>query len=316
LSVDSFLLLVLAYFSAMKGITVRKLIWTIVNVGVVILVAGTATAQIPPSADAKGPPGAENPAKSSAPSVRGAEPFRVPGEASGFDKVKTQIHASDEEWKVIGPKLREVMAARRVVEAGLESNPMSGFFFGGGFDPGRPGADRRPPGGFGPPGGGPGFGRDSFDAPGFGPHPADREAAKPQPAGPAPAPGGAAPAASGDAPVAKAEHPGTADIPTGGPPAAKAPGAVPGALPGAAPDPLQRGGPPGFGQNPVTRAMTELQSAAADAKTPPEQLQEKIAAVRSAREKARAVLKAAESNVRQLFTPGQEAVLIGLGYLD
>jgi hypothetical protein len=62
--------------------------------------------------------------------------------------------------------------------------------------------------------------------------------------------------------------------------------------------------------------MAELQSTAADAKASPEQIEQKIAAVRKAREKARADLKAAESDLQQLVTPEQEAMLIALGYLE
>jgi outer membrane protein TolC len=64
------------------------------------------------------------------------------------------------------------------------------------------------------------------------------------------------------------------------------------------------------------QTMTELQTAAADPKTTPEQLKAKIAAVRAARQKAQAELEAAEKDLLQLLTADQEAMLIGLGYLD
>jgi hypothetical protein len=64
---------------------------------------------------------------------------------AGFDAVKSQIKATDEEWKVIGPKLRKVMTARRATELSTRTTGMGGF-------------------------GGPGFGNDSFAGPGnFGP---------------------------------------------------------------------------------------------------------------------------------------------------
>ena len=62
-----------------------------------------------------------------------------PGRGGRFlDDVKAQIRASDEEWKVIGPKLRNLIFLKMIVEGGA-----------GGEGPGRFG---------GPPGGGPGGG--------------------------------------------------------------------------------------------------------------------------------------------------------------
>jgi hypothetical protein len=45
-------------------------------------------------------------------------------------------------------------------------------------------------------------------------------------------------------------------------------------------------------------------------------LQKKVAAVRLAREKAHADLDVAQKELLQLLTPDQEAILVGLGYLD
>jgi hypothetical protein len=66
----------------------------------------------------------------------------------------------------------------------------------------------------------------------------------------------------------------------------------------------------------VSRALTELQNAATDAKSSPDDLREKIAAIRAARAKARDELRAKQQELVQLVTPTQEATLIGLGYLD
>ena len=54
----------------------------------------------------------------------------------------------------------------------------------------------------------------------------------------------------------------------------------------------------------------------ADANHTPEQLKERVSAVRSARQKARAELEAAQDDLRQLLTSDQEALPIALGYLD
>ena len=77
-------------------------------------------------------------------------------------------------------------------------------------------------------------------------------------------------------------------------------------------------GPPGFGERggAVMQALADLQAAAADPKTSPKLLKEKVAAVRSSRQKAKAELEAAQKDLLKLLTPDQEAMLIGLGYLD
>jgi soluble P-type ATPase len=62
--------------------------------------------------------------------------------------------------------------------------------------------------------------------------------------------------------------------------------------------------------------MADLQTAAADTKTSPDELQRKVAAVRTARQKARAKYEAAKKELLDLLAPDQEAVLVGLGYLD
>jgi hypothetical protein len=78
------------------------------------------------------------------------------------------------------------------------------------------------------------------------------------------------------------------------------------------------GPPPGFGggDSVVTPALADLQAALADGETTPEQLKDKVAAVRMARHKARDKLQAAQKELLELLTPDQEAVLLGLGYID
>ena len=68
--------------------------------------------------------------------------------------------------------------------------------------------------------------------------------------------------------------------------------------------------------NPVALALIELENALATTNAAPEDIKGKIAAVRGAREKAKADLATAQKNLRLLLTPSQEAVLASLGYLD
>ena len=78
------------------------------------------------------------------------------------------------------------------------------------------------------------------------------------------------------------------------------------------------GGPPGFGgrDSAIAQAMADLQTAAADPKTSADELKKKVAAVRIARQKARDKFEAAKKELLELLAPDQEAVLVGLGYLD
>jgi hypothetical protein len=62
--------------------------------------------------------------------------------------------------------------------------------------------------------------------------------------------------------------------------------------------------------------MSELQQATSDASTTPRQLRVKVAAVRAARQKAKAKLEAARKELLDLISPEQEAVLVSLGYLE
>jgi hypothetical protein len=48
----------------------------------------------------------------------------------------------------------------------------------------------------------------------------------------------------------------------------------------------------------------------------PQEIQEKVAAVRRATEKAKADLAAARKDLVELLTAEQQAILVGLGYLE
>ena len=183
-----------------------------------------------------------------------------------MESVKLLIKATDEEWKVIGPKLQAVVAARQAV-----MTYTANAFGRGGF-------------------GGPGdFGADSLngpvaDSPGFG----GRFGRGGGPGGPEGGRGreGFDPAAFAAMAAAR-----------GGP---------------------GPGGPGGFGgvSNAVSTALAELKTALADPTSSPVQLKTKLAAVRSARQKAALDLATAQKNLLRLLTADQEATLVSLGYID
>jgi hypothetical protein len=75
-------------------------------------------------------------------------------------------------------------------------------------------------------------------------------------------------------------------------------------------------GSPGPGDAAIAKAMADLQTALADKKSTPETLEEKIGAVRLARQKAKDKLDLARKDLLELLTLDQEAVLVSLGYLD
>ena len=56
----------------------------------------------------------------------GGGPGPSMGQADGSEDIQAQIRASDEEWKVIGPKLMRVMAASVAVEASLDESNSGG----------------------------------------------------------------------------------------------------------------------------------------------------------------------------------------------
>jgi hypothetical protein len=199
--------------------------------------------------------------------------------------VQAQIKATDEEWRVINPRLQAVITARQAVMTYTASaGGRGGFGFGGGsnfgtdsFDgPGNGmGGGRGRGGGFGGPGGPNGFGGPPN---GFG-----------GPGGPNGQGGPGGPNAQGD-PNGQGRQAGRGG--QGG-----------------------RGGP-GGGNNAVSTALAELTTALADTTSTPEQIKAKLAAVRAARQRATGDLAAAQKALLPLLTADQEATLVSLGYLD
>ena len=66
----------------------------------------------------------------------------------------------------------------------------------------------------------------------------------------------------------------------------------------------------------VALAQTELKTALDDPKHAKADVEEKILAVRKARERARADLADAQRDLIRLLTPAQQAMMVGLGYLE
>lgn len=101
--------------------------------------------------------------------ARGFSGQNVPGAGPGRegrsqDDLRSQLRSTDEEWKVIGPKIRRFVLARQIVE-GLTSGG------GSGFERGPRGSFRgRPPGG---PSGGSFSGPSSFENDSFRPPPGE-----------------------------------------------------------------------------------------------------------------------------------------------
>lgn len=221
---------------------------------------------------------------------------RPPGPGRGFgpgrggrflDDVKAQIRASDEEWKVIGPKLRNLVFLKQIVEGGAGGEGPGPFGGGPGGGPG------------GPPGrafGGPG------DVGGGMPGPDPRGGGVGGPRGDMPGPDGPMP---------------------GGGPGGPGVGGPRGDRPGPG-GPMPGGGPggPGFGGTVsgdfvrLVQARADLRTALDDPKVSPDAVREKVAVVREARRKARAALADAGKNLLELLTADQEAVLVALGHLD
>ena len=227
------------------------------------------------------------PASQPAPATPGTAPqagagAKAPAPANGgIESVKALIKATDEEWKVIGPKLQALVAARQTVTT--YTTPAAGR------------------GGFGGPGF-PNFGTDSFAGPtnegrggrgGRGGFPPGFDPANPA------AGRGVPPGFDPSNPTAGRGFP---------------PGFDPAAMPAMGRGP---GGPGGFGaDNPVSSALAELKKAVDDPTTPPAQVKDKLAAVRSARQRAAADLATAQKALLALLTADQEVILVSLGYLD
>jgi Spy/CpxP family protein refolding chaperone len=76
---------------------------------------------------------------------------------------------------------------------------------------------------------------------------------------------------------------------------------------------------PGFGGpsgNMVSQAQAELKAVIDDPKHTKTEVEEKVAAVRKARQKAKSELETAQKDLLKMLTSAQEAVLVSLGYLD
>jgi hypothetical protein len=221
---------------------------------------------------------------------------------TAFDGIKSQIHATDEEWKIIAPVLQSITTLRQTANEGL-SGGQGNTGFGGMM------------GGFGGPGGGLGGG-DSFADPG------GRGGL-----------GGGGPGGFGGGGPGGFGGGGPGGFGGGGPGGFG--GGGPGGFGGGGPGGFGGGGRGGFGgggrgdsaggatpvvmsggNNAVALALAELKSALATTNTPPGQIKEQIAAVRAARQKARTDLAATEKKLRELLTADQEAVLISLGWLE
>jgi hypothetical protein len=269
--------------------------------------------------------------------------------AGGLAAVKSQIRASDEEWKIIEPKLRKVIAARQAVETGMNageggnnSGRRGGFGGPGGRGgrggPGGPGfggdsfagPSDSAGGGFGPGGFGPGgfgrggFGPNEFGSPGSRPgQPAAQEGSRRDGANTTPSRSGPGRSDTARTPDNSGKNGTSPAAPR--PTATTAPVSARGSAGGPGGPASGQGGPgggpggPGGGggrDSAITQAMADLRTAAADPKTSAEVLKQKVAAVRIARQKAKDKLAAAKKELLELLAPDQEAVLVGLGYLD
>src|SRR5262245_58112209 len=168
------------------------------------------------------------------------------GTAGRLDDVKKQLGSTDEEWKVIGPKLQKLIAAGQALTADA-GGPERGFGMGGFGPPGG--------GGFGPPGGG-------FGGPG-----GDRRG------------------------------PGGDFSPPGGPP------------------PMGAFGGPTV-TSAIAQAQADLKTVLSEPKHTAAEVQEKVAAVRKARQKARGEVDAAQKDLLLMLTAEQEAILVSLGYFE
>jgi hypothetical protein len=249
------------------------------------------------------------------------------GANTGLSTVKKQIHASDEEWKAIGPCLQAVINARQTADYALNGAEANAGFMsmfggmggmGGGFPFGNRDsfADPTPAvvGGMGSPPGngapGAGFGWGGMTNFGSG--------------GMTNVPGGGFTAGAG--------FPGGGGLPGWGgmtnfgwggmtnmPGAGFTAGGFPGGGGFGGGGGFAGGGgamPGGDANNLVALALTELKTTLASTNAPSaDDLKEKVAAVRGARQKARADLAAAEEELRMLLTDQQEAILVSLGYL-
>jgi Spy/CpxP family protein refolding chaperone len=238
----------------------------------------------------------------------GAQPGGFPGgpPGGGFEPpkpgqilpgfVKDQLKLTAEQSKALEELQKDVDARLAKILTADQKKTLQESPFGrpGGFGPpGGPGGFGPPggPGGFGPPGGPGGFGPG-----GFGGGPTRLDDVKKQ--------------LGASEEEWKVLQPKIQKIVS----ARQVLGAEPRA------DGPQPGAGPGFGPtpeaNPITMAQAELKTVLNDPKHTPQEVKEKVAAVRKARDKARADLETARKDLLQLVTSAQEAVLVSLGYLE
>jgi hypothetical protein len=214
----------------------------------------------------------------------------APAATASSPSIQTLIKATDEEWRVINSKLQAVITARLAVMTYTASAGGRGGF-----------------------GGGPGFGPDSFNGPGNGMR-GDRGGGFGGPGDPSAFGGFGGPGGPGGrgGPGNRGGGPGGFG---GGPDGPGGFAGIPGGPGGfgGVPD-----GPGGFAgnNNAVSTALSELTTALDDATSTPEQIKARLAAVRSARQKAAAELAVAQKALLPLLTADQEARLVSLGYLD
>ena len=93
---------------------------------------------------------------------------------------------------------------------------------------------------------------------------------------------------------------------------------APGVAPGRPMAPGGFGPPPGGGarrSDPTMQARLDLQAVLNEPQSTSEQIQEKLAALRKARQQAKADLAAAQQDLLELLTMGQQAILASLGLI-
>jgi hypothetical protein len=66
----------------------------------------------------------------------------------------------------------------------------------------------------------------------------------------------------------------------------------------------------------VGKAQADLRAALDDKSTSPEEINKRLAALREAREKARADRTAAQKELKEVLSARQEAVLVSMGMLE
>jgi hypothetical protein len=233
-------------------------------------------------------------AKDSGPTARGSS--QPAANLSGPESLRARLRASDEEWKLIEPLIRDVIAARQAVQTGFATG-VSGNFGGNRGGGGAMGIFAAL------------FGNDSFSGPGDSAGGFGSRGWGPGGFAFGGGTGGTGPGGGGprtDRPELRrgTNGPGGSGSPDGR-----------GAIKPDAPAPPSRGSVSAQ-DSAVAQALSDLQEAMSDAATTSQQLQAKVAAVRTARQKAKAKLEAVQKELRELVGPDHEAALVGLGYLE